>query len=223
MAEVFRSPGGEGCFQMTRHRSRFLGIARPVRDQRDAEAFLEALGQKFSDASHVAFAYRVGRDVGVLVERYSDAGEPSGTAGPPLLELLRNRDLDHAVVAVIRYFGGVKLGMGGLARAYREAGHLALEKAGETLRIPAREYSLETDYQHWGRLEAYISDQGYPQAGLDFGHKVRADLWVPQEEEDSFRARVTDISAGTITLQAGRAGLLARVGDRLEGDNCWIY
>ena len=118
--------------------SRFIGSARPVDSRQDAEAFVGRLSKKYHDATHNCYAYRVGMgDASVF--RYSDAGEPSGTAGRPILEAIDGRELTNTALVVTRYFGGVKLGTGGLARAYGACAAETLD-AGERI----QRYLMET-------------------------------------------------------------------------------
>lgn len=223
MAEGFKTPDSVGHSELVVLRSRFLGVARPVRDQEECEVHLARLRARYPDASHIVFAFRVGRDRGVLVERYSDDGEPSGTGGPPLLDMLQNRGLHHALVAVTRYFGGTKLGTGGLARAYGEAGQLALEEAGLAHRVPCQLMHLEVPYTNWGKASAYISERRYPQRDAAFSHVVTTSVWVPLNDRDSFTRDMAEISAGNIGCTPAEEAYLPRRRGRLEGDNCWTY
>ncbi len=144
-------------------RSRFLAFAYPVRSEKKIEACLARLRREYHDARHIAYAWRLqGR------ERADDAGEPAGSAGRPILQLLRGEGLEGVLVAVVRYFGGVKLGVGGLARAYRAAAKGALAAAGVVERVPQVEVRLRLPSQRvgealaaLGRLGARVRAQGY--------------------------------------------------------------
>ena len=137
-----RVPSAEGRGEVREKASRFLGFAVRVASPNEAEALVDRLRREFHDATHVAFAFKVGAGHAAAV-RASDAGEPSGTAGRPILAAIEGAGLTDAAVAVVRYFGGTKLGTGGLARAYRLAAERALAAAGaetvyETVRIEVR-------------------------------------------------------------------------------------
>lgn len=141
-SDARRVPVREGRGEVREKASRFLGFARRVGSPGESDAFVERLRREYHDATHVAFAFKVGEGDAALV-RSSDAGEPSGTAGRPILSAIEGAGISDAAVAVVRYFGGTKLGTGGLARAYRLAAERALEAAGgetlyETVRLEVR-------------------------------------------------------------------------------------
>jgi putative IMPACT (imprinted ancient) family translation regulator len=134
-----RVPAREGRGEVREKASRFFGVAAPAESVAEAEAFVDRLEREYHDATHVAFAWRLASGA----ERASDAGEPSGTAGRPIAGAIEAAGVSDAVVAVVRYYGGTKLGTGGLARAYRAAADQALADAGtrtvyETVRIETR-------------------------------------------------------------------------------------
>jgi uncharacterized YigZ family protein len=134
-------------------KSRFIGAAAPCSSEREAAAFLNQLISQHSTANHLAFAWRIRQPDGFINERCNDGGEPSGTAGRPILAPLEGQSLINTVVGVIRYFGGVKLGTGGLTKAYGQAGKMALEKA-EILPWVAMEHiQLTIDYSQLQMLE----------------------------------------------------------------------
>jgi putative IMPACT (imprinted ancient) family translation regulator len=124
-----------GEAKLVRERSRFLSFAYPASTEGEAMDLVVGLRRRYHDAHHVAYAYRISVD-GRLLERADDAGEPSRSAGWPILELLRGKELVNVLVVVVRYFGGVKLGVGNLRRAYRDAAALALEEAGIVEFVP---------------------------------------------------------------------------------------
>jgi uncharacterized YigZ family protein len=141
-SDARRVPAGEGRGEVREKASRFFGFAARAGTQAEAETFLERVRRDHHDATHVAFAFRIGSGDAANV-RSSDAGEPSGTAGRPILAAIESTGLSDAAVAVVRYYGGTKLGTGGLARAYRLAAERAIAAAGsetvyETVAIEVR-------------------------------------------------------------------------------------
>ncbi len=135
-------PAREGRGEVREKASRFFGVAAPASSAAEAEDLLARLRREHHDATHVAFAWKIGAGAAASV-RASDAGEPSGTAGRPIAGAIESSGLTDVVAAVVRYYGGTKLGTGGLARAYREAADLALASCGsrtvyETVRLEAR-------------------------------------------------------------------------------------
>jgi len=141
-ADARNVPAREGRGEVREKASRFFGLSGRADATADAEAFLDRIRRAHHDATHVAFAWRIGAPAAAAT-RASDAGEPSGTAGRPILAAIENAGLSDAVVAVVRYYGGTKLGTGGLARAYRLAAERALAAGGaatvyETVRLEVR-------------------------------------------------------------------------------------
>lgn len=134
-------------------KSRFIGVAMHCDSEQSALKQLRQLAAQHSSANHLAFAWRIRAAEGFITERFFDAGEPSGTAGRPILSPLQGEDLINTVVAVIRYFGGVKLGTGGLTRAYGNAAKQAIEAAGKLPWVEMAQLSLKIDYSQLQMLE----------------------------------------------------------------------
>lgn len=153
----YRTLAGEGGSEHIEKRSRFLGWARPVATLDEALEFVEQLRDEHYDARHVCFGLRVGRGA-QAIDRSNDDGEPARTGGFPLWQLLEGDEIVDALLVVVRYYGGVKLGTGGLARAYRQAGRLALDDAGVVTRHPETTFSLEIPYDALGKLEHVIEE-----------------------------------------------------------------
>jgi len=168
-------------------RSRFLSFAYPVVTEGEATARVKALRREYHDARHVAYAYRV-LSSGGIIERADDAGEPVRSAGWPILELLRGRDLVNVLVAVVRYFGGVKLGVGGLRRAYRDVAALALEDADITGFVPREEICLVFSPDHSGHVYPLLSRLGGVVRSHDFvGGRVVLRVGMPRDKVAELR------------------------------------
>jgi uncharacterized YigZ family protein len=185
--------------------SRFLATVAPVADAAQAQALVAAQRAAHPDASHHCWAYRVGQE-----QRFSDDGEPGGTAGRPMLEVLLKRDLDHVTAVVVRYFGGRKLGAGGLARAYGGAVARAVQAAGErdvptTVRISVRAPFAFVD-SLLRELDAlpgvHREDPAFEPQG------VRVALTVPEADADALRRRLAELTRGEaqIHIDAGTSG-----------------
>ena len=154
------------------NKSRFIGILAPAFEEGAALAVLEKARKQYRDASHHCYAYMIGQNRGIM--RYSDAGEPQGTAGVPMLEVLKQASLTNVVFVCVRYFGGVLLGAGGLARAYGGCAAETVRQA-TLLRISlADEYSLKTSYPAWSRMEPFFSRQGVRVLQVSYGDAVEA-------------------------------------------------
>jgi len=151
--EPYLAPAGTARSEVREKGSRFLAIVEPVDDEREARRRLESLAEENSDATHVCWAWRIGQPPR---ERRSDAGEPTGTAGVPMLQVLRGSELSDVLVAVIRWYGGVKLGKGGLARAYAQAVRQALEQLPTVECIPTVSLEVLIPYARFGEIKRVV-------------------------------------------------------------------
>lgn len=189
------SVGQESFTENIINRSRFISQCFPVKSEEEALAFLAEVRSKYADATHVCYAYRVGE----LAEttRFSDAGEPSGTAGMPILDVLRNNDVTDALITVTRYFGGILLGTGGLVRAYSSGAVEALKLAGKVERLPAALINLNIEYTHYGQLEGYIRQNARVDK-VDYTDIIEMTVSVKADEADAFIAEIIDRSNGRV-------------------------
>lgn len=195
--ESYRTVRNEGCGEYEVKRSRFLCYAAPVRSRDEAAAFIAAIKQKHWDARHNCSAYIL-REGGV--KRFSDDGEPQGTAGMPILDVLEKSEVTDVCVVITRYFGGILLGAGGLVRAYSHSAALALE-AGEIITMmKCAECELTCDYTLYGRIPALIAEHGGKETGTDFTDSVTVRFRLPEDEVDGFRAQLTEYSSGRCTV-----------------------
>ena len=195
--ESYRTVRNEGCGEYEVKRSRFLCYAAPVRSQDEAAAFIAAIKQKHWDARHNCSAYIL-REGGV--KRFSDDGEPQGTAGMPILDVLEKSEVTDVCVVITRYFGGILLGAGGLVRAYSHSAALALE-AGEIITmVKCAECELTCDYTLYGRIPALIAEHAGKETGTDYTDSVTVRFRLPEDEVDGFQAQLTEYSSGRYTV-----------------------
>ena len=174
-------------------KSRFITYSRHVESEEEARAFIAQIRSEHSLATHVCFAF-ISDKTGNL-QRFSDDGEPQGTAGMPILEVLKNKKLYETAVAVVRYFGGIKLGAGGLVRAYSTAAADVLTKAGTSIYVKGSKGVIDVDYDNLGLVERYLNSSGITINDKTFGNGVtiRVTTNKPWEEIET---TVTDICAG---------------------------
>lgn len=175
-------------------RSRFVASLLRVDDVDRAVAFLDAIRAEFPDARHHCWAYVLGDEPGQRQARSSDDGEPGGTAGVPMLQVLEGRDLTNVVAVVTRYFGGVKLGAGGLVRAYSGAVKSVVDAATLVPRIRRESFTLAVGHADAGRIEAELRGRGVDVAGVEYG--ARAVLTLSSAEPDELAATVAALTAG---------------------------
>ncbi len=179
-------------------RSKFYCYACPVRTQKEAEQFLARIREKHRDARHNVPAYRI---LTGNLQHCSDDGEPSGTAGRPVLDVLLGQDVTDVCVVITRYFGGVLLGTGGLVRAYTESAERALEAAEVVTMRRMVHGRVRLDYGLYGRFPAIAAEHCGQILRTDFGTDVTAELLLPAEEVPRFERELADRSAGRASLE----------------------
>ena len=195
MTEYF-IPSGAGESEYVEKRSQFLGHIRPVETEEEAKAFIAEMKKKYYDARHNCSCYILRGGV----ERYSDDGEPQGTAGLPMLEVFRREGVENVVCVVTRYFGGVLLGTGGLFRAYSRAAKDALDAAGVAAVRRWVECAFSCSYAAAERLKNELAPFGALVTGTDYAADVTVRLLIPAEEEEACAARLKEQSAGSVKL-----------------------
>ena len=201
-ARSFRTLRGEGSVELEIKRSRFLGRAAPLRTEEAIQAWLAATRAAHPDASHHCFAYRLG--VSGDAGRFSDDGEPGGTAGRPIMEVLLREEVVDIAVVVTRYFGGVLLGAGGLTRAYSQSAAEAVRAAGFLSMRPHTEIAVTLDYASLGALEQLLSHTGLQALEKEYAERVTLLIPVPAGGETPFSTQVADLTAGAAVLRPGR-------------------
>jgi uncharacterized YigZ family protein len=177
-----------GAAEQTINKSKFLAWATNCQSEKEVVSFLNAIASQHQNASHLAYAFRIKTPSGIVL-RFSDAGEPSGTAGKPILQLLEGNHLINACVGVIRYYGGVNLGKGGLARAYGGTAKLALEASKQKPYIEMRQFNLTIEYNQLDELMKTLVHVGGEMIEKIFEEKVHLSIQLPISEEKAFKNR----------------------------------
>ncbi len=175
--------------------SRFIGYAKPVKTEKEAQEFIAEISKKHWDAKHNVYAYSI-RDGGI--KRYSDDGEPQGTAGMPVLNVILQEDITDCVVVVTRYFGGILLGGGGLVRAYTHSAKIGIDAAGIITLSKWTVCKISCDYTFYGKLETFIRDFGGVIENTDFGENVTLEFRIEKGTEDAFDKKLKDLTNGKI-------------------------
>ena len=189
--------GGEGRYE--EKKSVFLGRVIPVLSEEEALAEVEAAKKKYWDARHNCFAYVLGENSSRV--RASDDGEPSGTAGRPILDVLTGEGITNALIIVTRYFGGVLLGTGGLVRAYTAAARDAVENSILTQKIWGAHLRIVTDYTDIGRLQYMLAQRQIPTLSADYGEKVTMEIVLPAEEQGRLEAEIMEATAARTSVE----------------------
>ncbi|WP_339279721.1 YigZ family protein [Paenibacillus sp. FSL W8-1187] len=201
MLDRYRTLREPGSKEIVIKKSRFIGYGRPVESEAEAIAFIEEIKKLHWNATHNCSAYVVGeRDEH---QKASDDGEPSGTAGKPILEVIKHQGLKNVAIVVTRYFGGIMLGAGGLIRAYTDGAVAAIEAAGAITNVLHREIAVEVDYTWYGKLENELHARGVLVGGVDFTDRVVVRCLPPAAESDRFIDWMTDLTQGQAAISAG--------------------
>ena len=185
--------------EFTEKKSRFIGYAAPVSSEEEAVAFIREIRARHRDARHNVYAYIVNKD-GVINQRYSDDGEPQGTGGLPVLDVIQKRDLMNCCVVMTRYFGGVLLGASGLVRAYSRGAAIAVEAAGLMRVVKCAAITLELPYSLYDQVANYMENSGFFQEQADFAEKVILTYRVPVGEAEQTAEALTDMTGGRAVI-----------------------
>lgn len=176
-------------------KSRFIASAGFASTVEEAKTFIAGEKQKFPDANHHVYAYRIGYGNSVI-EGMSDDGEPSGTAGPPILSILRGTEIGDIVVVVTRYFGGIKLGTGGLVRAYSSATRLVIDALPTELKIPKDRLLLEFEYTYYERMKQFVEQYAGTIESEEFLASVMLEVILPESNTEKFQEDIINLTAG---------------------------
>lgn len=187
---VFKTGQGE----YTEKRSRFLCWVYPVATEEEALNHLAEMKKSYWDARHHCYAYRI--DTESTIQRFSDDGEPSGTAGLPILEAIRKKELTNVLVVVIRYFGGILLGASGLVRAYGKAATAGLDDAGIVFHKQCSRTVIHTEYPMYGKIQNLLATNQYAIVDTHFTDIVEIELFIEPERRALFQKEITEVTGG---------------------------
>ena len=189
--------GGQAEF--TVQRSRFIAYAVAVHDEEEARAFLTGIRKEYYDARHCCSAWVLGANG--AKQKSSDDGEPGGTAGMPILDVIKRRELTDAMVVVVRYFGGIKLGAGGLVRAYSHAASIGVDAATLARRVLLRRMMATLDYASLSTIEHWARQKNLRTGEAVYTEKVKVPLLIEPEMYEAVRQELTDITAGLAVIE----------------------
>ncbi len=188
---------GEG--EIEEKKSRFLGKIKPVETEEEAIAFIESIKKQYWDARHNCYAFIIGEHSESI--RCSDDGEPSGTAGKPMLEVLQNNGLKNVVAVVTRYFGGTLLGTGGLVRAYTQATQAALEEAQVATMTLMSVLEIRTDYNAIGKIKYMFAQADTLVMGEEYGVDVAITIAIPVSEKEAVQKKIVEATNGKAQME----------------------
>jgi uncharacterized YigZ family protein len=180
-------------------KSVFIGFVSRTCSEKEALAFIAAVKQAHPKARHHCYAFLIGEKD--EIQRQSDNGEPTGTAGVPILEVLKKEQLHNITTVVVRYFGGIKLGAGGLIRAYSSTTSLAINAASIIEQIKVVRFFLQIDYSQLGSVQNYLQKKQLTPANISYQVKVSLDFWVPEQKVFAIKNELTDLLNAKLKLQ----------------------
>ena len=199
--------GGEG--EITEKKSRFIATVVPVHTEEEALKFIEAMKKKYWNATHNCFAYVIGEHD--ELQRCSDDGEPGGTAGKPMLDVLTGEEIHNAAIVVTRYFGGTLLGSGGLVRAYSSAAKQGLASSVIITKIPGVKLRLATDYAGLGKIQYIFGQRGIKILDSIYTDKVEIAALVPLDVLEAVKAEIREGTNGQAGMEEGEQCYFAEV------------
>lgn len=188
-----------GRDEFTVEKSVFIGHVKPVETEEEAREFIDEMKSKYKDATHNVWAYTIGETMNI--QRYSDDGEPQGTAGIPTLEVIKKEDLRNVVVVVTRYFGGVKLGAGGLVRAYTKGAKIGLEAGKIVEKKPFIEVDISVDYTLLGKIQNELANREYTVKDIEYTDSVNIIVYCEKERLETLSSLITEITSATAEIR----------------------
>lgn len=188
-------------YRLTEKNSEFLTFLQPITDREQAMQWVQHYREHYKDAAHVCWAYIIGNTRQPQTQAFSDDGEPSGTAGKPMLHVLTERELGNCLAVVVRYFGGIKLGAGGLVRAYSAAVSQAAQQANLQTVSPKARLQLQLDFALEARVRQLMAQYQAELLTADYQQQVLLQVQLPLEQHDALCLQLQNISAGAIVVK----------------------
>lgn len=202
---------GEDSFE--ERKSEFIGYAKRVENEEEAKAFVNEIKSKHKQARHNCWAYVIGSNMGI--QRYSDDGEPQGTAGIPILEVMKKSDITDCCVVVTRYFGGVLLGAGGLTRAYTKGASIAIKAAGVVEKVEGVELAISLEYDMLGKIQYVCSQKMWHIENTEYTDKVIIHILAELELASIIEKELLDVSNGKVCIERSNKGNYFKEDNRL--------
>lgn len=205
---MYKHVKGDSSAEIVINKSKFIGNASFVRNDLEAKSFVERIRKKHDDATHNCFAY-ISDELGNVL-KFSDDGEPQGTAGMPILEVIRNKKLVQTAVVVTRYFGGIKLGAGGLVRAYTDCAVKAIESGQIVIETPCVNFEATVDYGQFKPLELMLATiENLITQNVDFSDCVKLSLTAKSIDCDNIIEKITNLTNGKSEIEKISNGFYA--------------
>jgi uncharacterized YigZ family protein len=217
MQKIYKTVLNEAVAEFEEKKSKFIASVKPVTSDEQAVEFINSLKSKYWNATHNVYAYYIQGDT--VIQRFSDDGEPSGTAGMPVLEVIKRMGVQDVVVVVTRYFGGTLLGAAGLIRAYGKAASLGIDAARVIKRQLCTAVRIIVEYTLFGKVQNLILSEGYPVKDTVYEQDVEITVFVAEDDVDRFMNTVTEATNARCIMElAGKSYItIDEEGRRIEG------
>ena len=199
MLDTYLTVQLQGQAELIIQKSRFIGHIKRTETEEEAQAFIKQVKKEHSQATHNCSAYLIGEHD--QIQKANDDGEPSGTAGVPMLEVLKKNHLKDTTVVVTRYFGGIKLGAGGLIRAYSKATSEALKATGIVKRQLVKNIAITVDYPLLGKIENELRQEDHLITGIDYLEQVTVNVAVPVDQVETFTNWIVDLTSDQAKIE----------------------
>ncbi|MDY6012218.1 YigZ family protein [Clostridium sp.] len=211
MAYITIRDRGEDRFE--EKKSEFIGYAKRVESEEEAKEFVNEIKSMHKQARHNCWAYVIGQNYGI--QRYSDDGEPQGTAGIPILEVMKKQGITDCAIVVTRYFGGILLGAGGLTRAYIKGASIALKAAGVVEKVEGIKLSIEIDYDLIGKIQYLCGQNNWHIEDSEYADKVKLYIYAEKTVAPIIEKEVTEATNGKAVISKAEEGIYFKEENRL--------
>ncbi len=199
MDKIYKTVHKFGQDSIIINKSKFIGYSTPIESEKDALEFIDRIRSEHRDATHNVYAYVLGENNNV--QKFSDDGEPSGTAGIPVLEVIKKEDLRNVAVVVTRYFGGIKLGAGGLIRAYTKGAKIGLDAGIIVEKILHHKMKIRINYSLYGMIENFLNTEGYIVDNIQYDEAVNIYVYVKFSNKERFVNLIKDMTSGNLSIE----------------------
>lgn len=210
---MYKTLHERGTDEFVVEKSTFIGHSKPVQTEDEAKEFIAEIKSKYKDATHNVWAYTIGENMNI--QRYSDDGEPQGTAGIPTLEVIKKEDLRNVAVVVTRYFGGIKLGAGGLVRAYTKGAKIGLEAGKIVEKIQFVKVEINCDYTLLGKIQNGLSNRDYNIGDIEYTDTVSIPVFCRKDDLENLKKTIVELTNAKANIVEKEEILLSVMDDKI--------
>lgn len=203
----------EAAYEYEEKKSIFIGYVKRCESEEEAKEFVAKIKNKHKDARHNCYAYVIGENMGI--QRYSDDGEPQGTAGIPILDVIKKKNLTNIAVVVTRYFGGILLGAGGLVRAYTKAASDGINSGEIVAKVLGRAIKMKISYDLLGKIQYLCATNNFYIENTEYSDNVEVEIYVEEEKLEEIKQKSIEAASGKIEISEDDVMHYFKLGDRL--------